>query len=213
MIAWFARHQTAANLLMAAIMILGLVSLPGLQRETLPEIQNEEVQVRVVYKGATPDEVEDAICRRLEDALEGITNLDELRCDAREGVGTGTVVMREGADMMRFLDDIKSEVDAIEDFPEQTEAPVIEELGRTEPVISVAVTGPGDPVGLKAYAEDLKQRLKAETEVAEVTVKGFSDHHIRIEVPAWRLRQFSGTANQPFQHRQIFVRSLTYMRS
>ena len=123
------------NLLMAAIMILGLVSLPGLQRETLPEIQNEEVQVRVVYKGATPDEVEDAICRRLEDALEAITDLDEMRCDAREGVGTGTVVMREGADMMRFLDDIKSEVDAIEDFPEQTEAPVIEELGRTEPVI------------------------------------------------------------------------------
>ena len=139
MIAWFARHQTAANLLMAAIMILGLVSLPGLQRETLPEVQNEEVQVRVVYKGATPDEVEDAICRRLEDALEGITNLDELRCDAREGVGTGTVVMLEGADMMRFLDDIKSEVDAIEDFPEQTEAPVIEELGRTEPVISPVV--------------------------------------------------------------------------
>jgi len=190
MIAWFARHQTAANLLMAAIMILGLVALPGLQRETLPEIQNEEVQVRVVYKGATPDEVEDAVCRRLEDALEAITDLDEMRCDAREGVGTGTVVMEEGADMMRFLDDIKSEVDAIEDFPEQTEAPVIEELGRTEPVISVAVTGPGDPVGLKAYAEDLKQRLRAGTDVAEVTVKGFSDHHIRIEVPAWRLRQY-----------------------
>jgi len=193
-IAWFAHHQTAANLLMAAIMILGLVSLPGLQRETLPEIQNEEVQVRVVYKGATPDEVEDAVCRRLEDALEAITDLDEMRCDAREGVGTGTVVMQEGADMMRFLDDIKSEVDAIEDFPEQTEAPVIEELGRTEPVISVAVTGPGDPVGLKAYAEDLKQRLRAETDVAEVTVKGFSDHHIRIEVPAWRLRQFGLSA-------------------
>ena len=161
MIAWFARHQTAANLLMAAIMILGLVALPGLQRETLPEIKNDEVEVRVIYKGATADEVEDAVCRRLEDVLESITDLDEMRCDAREGVGTATAVMREGADMMRFLDDVKSEVDAIDDFPDQTEPPVIEELGRTEPVISVAVTGPEDPVALKAYAEDLKDRMMA----------------------------------------------------
>ncbi len=54
MIAWFARHQTAANLLMAAIMILGLVSLPGLQRETFPEIENDKVKISVVYRGATP---------------------------------------------------------------------------------------------------------------------------------------------------------------
>ena len=58
---------------MAAIMILGVVALPGLQRETFPEIQNDKVEIRVVYKGATTDEVEDAICRRLEDALDGIT--------------------------------------------------------------------------------------------------------------------------------------------
>jgi multidrug efflux pump subunit AcrB len=194
MISWFARHQTAANLLMAAIMILGLVAVPGLQRETLPEIQNDEVEVRIVYRGATPDEVEDAVCRRLEDALEGITDLDEMRCDAREGVGTATAVMREGADMMRFIDDVNSEVDAIDDFPQQTETPVIEELGRTEPVISVAVTGPDDPVALKAYAEDLKDRLMALENIAEVTVNGFSDHHIRIEVPAWRLRQYGLSA-------------------
>ncbi len=194
MIAWFARHQTAANLLMAAILILGLVALPGLQRETLPEVQNDEVEVRVVYRGATPDEVEDAVCRRLEEALEGITDLDELRCDAREGLGTATAVMREGADMMRFLDDIKSEIDAIDELPEETEPPVIEELNRTEPVIAIAVTGPDDPVALKAYAENLRDRLMAETGVAEVEIGGFSDHHIRIEVPAWRLRQYGLSA-------------------
>ncbi|MGB5832030.1 MAG: efflux RND transporter permease subunit, partial [Thiohalocapsa sp.] len=194
MIAWFARHQTAANLLMAAIMILGLTALPGLQRETLPEIQNDEVQVQLIYRGATAEDVEDAVCRRLEDAIEGITDLDELRCESREGVGTATAVMREGADMMRFLDDVKSEVDAIDDFPDQIETPVITELGRTEPVVSLAVTGPEDAVDLKAYAEDLKDRILADTDVAEVSVAGFSDHHIRIEIPAWRLRQYGLSA-------------------
>ena len=173
MIGWFVRHPTAANLLMAALLLIGLVTLPGLQRETLPEIQNDEVEVRVTYKGATPDEVEDAVCRRLEDALEGITDLDEMRCEAREGLGVATAVMREGATMMRFLDDVKSEVDAIDDFPDQIELPVIEELGRTEPVISVAVTGPEDPVALKAYAEDLKDRLLTLEDIADVTIGGF----------------------------------------
>jgi multidrug efflux pump subunit AcrB len=194
MIAWFARHQTAANLLMAAIMLLGLVALPGLQRETLPEIKSDTVQIRVIYRGATPDEVEDAICRRLEDVLESISDLDEMRCEAREGVGTATAIMREDSQMTRFLDDVKTEVDAIDDFPDQTEPPVVEELNRTDAVVSVAVTGPADPVALKAYAEDLKDRLMAETEVAEVNISGFSDHHIRIEIPAWRMRMYGLSA-------------------
>ncbi|MEJ2394302.1 MAG: efflux RND transporter permease subunit [Candidatus Thiodiazotropha sp.] len=194
MIDWFARHPNAANLLMAAIMILGLTALPGLQRETLPEIKNDKVEIRVIYKGATAEEVEDAICRRLEDALEGITSLDEMRCDAREGVGTATAVMLEGADMTRFLDDIKSEVDAIDDFPEQTELPVVVELARTDAVISIAVSGPREPVALKAYVEALKARLLTKEKIAEVTVDGFSDHQIRIEIPEWRLRQYGLSA-------------------
>ena len=194
MINWFARHPNAANLLMAAIMILGLTALPGLQRETLPEIKNDKVEIRVIYKGATAEEVEDAICRRLEDALEGITGLDEMRCDAREGLGTATAVMIEGDDMTRFLDDIKSEVDAIDDFPDQAELPVVEELGRTEPVISIAVTGPEDPVALKAYVEHLKARLLTQEKIAEVSVDGFSEHQIRIEIPEWRLRQYGLSA-------------------
>ncbi|MCU7936893.1 MAG: efflux RND transporter permease subunit [Candidatus Thiodiazotropha sp. (ex Dulcina madagascariensis)] len=195
MIDWFARHPTAANLLMASIMLLGLTALPGLQRETLPEIKNDEVEISVVYKGATADDVEDAVCRRLEDALEGISDLDEMRCESREGVGVATAVMTEGADMARFLDDVNAEIDAIDDFPDQTELPVIKELGRTEPVISIAVTGPEDPVALKAYAENLKSLLLTREDVAEVTINGFSDHHIRIEIPDWRLRQFGLSAS------------------
>ncbi|MFA9418937.1 MAG: efflux RND transporter permease subunit, partial [Gammaproteobacteria bacterium] len=194
MINWFARHQTAANLLMIGIMLLGLVALPGLQRETFPEIQNEFVQVRVIYLGATPDEVEDAVCRRIEDALESVSDMDEIRCEAREGVGIATAVMREGAVMTRFLDDVKSEIDTIDDFPDQTEPPIVEELGRTDSVISVAITGPRDPIALKAYAEDLKDRMTAAIDVAEVMVSGFSDHHIRIEVPAWLMRTYGLSA-------------------
>ena len=189
MIRWFAYHPTAANRFMAAILLLGLVALPGLQRETFPEIKNDKVEVRVIYKGATTDEVENAICRRLEEAMDGIPGLDEIRCEAREGLGVATMVMLEGSDMVRFLDDVKSEVDAIDDFPEQTEQPVVEELGRTDAVVGIAVTGPADPVALKAYAETLKSRLQTIDTIATVTINGFSAHQLRIEIPLHRLRK------------------------
>ena len=194
MIAWFTRHPTASNLLMAAIMILGLVSLPDLQRETFPGIKNDKVEIRVIYKGATTDEVEDGICRLLEDGLDAVTDLDEIRCESREGVGIATAVMREEANMSAFLDDVNSQVDAITDFPTEIEPPIITELGRTDAVVSVAITGAKNPVVLKAYAEDVKSRLLMLPTLATVAVRGFSDHHIRIEIPKQGLQQYGLSA-------------------
>ena len=190
MIRWFAEHPTAANLSMLAIILLGLIALPDLQRETFPAIDNDKVSIQVIYPGATSEEIEDAICRRIEDALENITDLDEMRCESSEGLGKATAVMTEGSSMTQFLDEVKSEIDAIDDFPDQVESPIVEELGRTDLVVSVAITGPNDPVILKAYAEDVKLRLLAGAEIANIEIDGFSDHHIRVEIPGARLRQF-----------------------
>jgi len=190
MIKWFAEHPTAANLSMLAILLLGLVALPGLQRETFPAIDNDKVSIKAVYPGATAAEVEDAVCRRIEDALESIADLDEIRCESSEGLGNATAIMLEGSNMLQFLDDVKSEIDSIDDFPNDVEAPVIEELGRTDSVVSVAITGPSDPVVLKAYAEDVKNRLLATANIANINISGFSDHQIRVEVPFSRLQQY-----------------------
>jgi HAE1 family hydrophobic/amphiphilic exporter-1 len=190
MIKWFAEHPTAANLSMLAIILLGLIALPDLQRETFPAIDNDKVSIQVIYPGATAEEIEDAICRRIEDALENITDLDEMLCESSEGMGKATAVMDEGSSMTQFLDEVKSEIDAIDDFPDQVESPIVEELGRTDLVVSVAITGPTDPVILKAYAEDVKLRLLAGAEIANIEIDGFSDHHIRVEIPGARLRQF-----------------------
>ncbi len=194
MIAYLARHPTAANLLMAAIMILGAVSLPTQTRETFPDLASDTVRITVVYPGAATAEVEDAVCRRVEDALEAVTDLDELTCEAAEGRAVASAVLVEGADMTRFFDDVKAAVDAIDDFPAPVEVPRVEETGLTDAVVSVAVTGPDDPVALKAYAEDLKSRLGAIDGIARVSIAGFSDHQVRIEVPATRLRQYGLSA-------------------
>ncbi|MDJ0833813.1 MAG: efflux RND transporter permease subunit [Gammaproteobacteria bacterium] len=190
MIKWFAEHPTAANLTMLAIIILGLVSLPQQQRETLPRIDNDKVGIQVIYPGSTAEDVEDAICRRIEDALETIADLDEMQCEAAEGMANATAIMTEGSNMMQFLDDVNAAVDSIDDFPDQAELPVVEEKARTDAVVSIAITGPSDPVVLKAYAEDVKLRLLAQAEIANINIDGFSDRQIRVEIPAARLRQY-----------------------
>ncbi|MDH3228591.1 MAG: efflux RND transporter permease subunit [Alphaproteobacteria bacterium] len=190
MIRFFAGHPTAANLLMIGILALGLSALPDLERETFPDLPLSDVQVRVAYPGASAEEIEDAICRRIEDAVDGINDIAELRCEAREGVATAVVEMDQDGNIDRFLDDVKSEVEAIDDFPVRTERVTIQLLGRNDFVAAVSVSGPMSESDLKAYAEDMKERLQQITQVTQVDIKGFSDHQIRIEIPAQTLLQY-----------------------
>ena len=190
MIRYFASHPTAANLLMIAFVVVGLYSFPNVKRETFPDIPPDEVRVRVAYPGASATEVESAICERIEDAIDGVNNVSEIRCEAREGLGTATVLMEDGADFNNFHNDIKNEAEAIGTWPLQVETPVVTQLGRTDFVVAIAVTGPMSPPDLKAYAEQLKDKLLRVPEISQVVVKGFSDHQIRIEIPALTLRQY-----------------------
>ena len=190
MIRFFAAHPTAANLLMAALVLLGLAFASSVKRETFPDIPTRSVEVRVPFPGATSEDVEEAICQRIEDAAEAIENREETRCEAREGVAVAVLVMHEGRDLDRFLDDIKTTVDAITDFPDAAEDPVVRQLGRSDFVAFVAVAGPLRPEGLKAYAERIKDDLLAIPGVAQVNIRGFSQRQVRIEVPAAAMRQF-----------------------
>ena len=190
MIRYFAKHPTAANLLMVLLMALGVAALPSLKRETFPDFSADAVQATIPYPGATAEEVEEAICQRIEDAVDGLTDLKEVRCESREGVATATIEMVKGGSMDRFLTNVKTEIDAIDSFPEIAEDPVIEQINLTDQVISIAITGPMSEPDLKEYAEQVKDRLTRLSEVSQVDVQGFSERQIRIALDALALRQY-----------------------
>ena len=190
MIRFCAAHPTIANLLMLILLALGVLSVSRLQRETFPNYSPSEVEVSVVYPGAAAEDVEDAICLRIEDALDGVTDVEEIRSEARDGLGLVVVEMREGGDFQRFTDDVRTEVDAIDNFPEVAEQAVVRELHRTDPVISLAVAGNASAPDLKAYCETLKRRLRTEAGVSLVEIEGFSDHQLRVELSHHALQQY-----------------------
>ncbi|MEM1045394.1 MAG: efflux RND transporter permease subunit [Pseudomonadota bacterium] len=182
MIRFFTEHPTAANLMMAAFIVMGLVIAPSLLLETFPRISTRNVEVRVVYPGAAPADVERSICRRIEEAVEGVENVDEVRCEARENVGIATVEMIQGEDIDQFFLDIQTEIEAITEFPDSAEDAVITQLGRLDFVASLVITGIEDRTQLKAYAEDVKDRMLRWGGIPQIEVKGFSDRQFRIEI-------------------------------
>lgn len=190
MIRYFASHPTAANLVMIAFIVAGLFAAPSLQRETFPRIQPSKVQITVANPGTRAEDVEEAICQRIEDAVDAVDNVSEISCEAREGLAQATVEMVEGANLDRFTTDIRTEVDAITEFPDQAEDPIVKQLGRTDFVASVAVTGSVEKPDLKAFAEELKDRMLRFGGIPKVEIKGFSDHQIRIELSDAVIRQY-----------------------
>ena len=188
MIRFFAEHPTAANLLMALFLISGLAALPRLRRETMPDFSPSEVEIRVQFPGASAEDVEEAIAQRIEDALDDISHIEEIRVDARESLCITTVEMSNNGDFQVFFNDIERAIDAIDDFPADTEKPVVQELGRTDHVLGVIISGPVDAAGLKDYSEDFKDRLQ-ESGLPLVDIAGFSERQFRVSLSERALRR------------------------
>lgn len=193
MIRRFAEHATAANLLMLAIMGLGLLAVPQLQRDTFPVIPAKSVEVRIAWPGALPADVENALCLPVEDGLRTIAEIDEMRCDARAGLMILTADMVEGHRIETFHDDVQQAVLALGRLPDRARTPTIRTLDRVARVGSIAITGPMAPRDLFLYAHAMRERIAADPRIASVAVNGFSDREIAVNLSAAALRRFGLT--------------------
>ena len=127
-IKWFVDNPVAANLLMMVLVVGGLISLSNLRQEEFPEVDLEIITVSVPFLGATPEEVEEGVCIRIEEALEGTERVFKMSSTANEGSCTVQLELESGADMIRALNDVKSKVDSINTFPAETERPIVSQV-------------------------------------------------------------------------------------
>jgi len=193
MIRLFATHPTAANILMLALLVLGLAALPTLQRDTFPAIPPSDVEVRIAYPGASPAEVERGICEAVEDPVRAVDNLEELTCLARDNQALLTAEIVEGADMQRFYDDVTAAVEGVDSLPDRAEKPVSHIVERVATVATVAITGPEDPHVLLAYADRFAEDLMDDPLITRADVSGFSGREIAVELSASALQRFGVT--------------------
>ncbi|MFQ5627647.1 MAG: efflux RND transporter permease subunit, partial [bacterium] len=179
---WYARNPVAANLLLLLIFAGGILSLLNIKKEVFPEITADTISVAVVYLGAAPEEVEEGVCVRVEEALQGIEGIKRIRSTAAEGAGSVIIEVEHGADTRTVLDEVKARVDAIDTFPEETEKPVIQELLFRVQVINVAVSGDADERTLKLLGEKVRDEILDLQGISQVELTNVRPYEISIEV-------------------------------
>jgi multidrug efflux pump subunit AcrB len=196
LIAWFASNHVAANLMMWFIIVAGLISVFTIRKQTTPEIEFNWIQVQVSYLGAAPQEVEEGVVIKIEEAVQDIKGIIEINSRAREGLGRVTLEISRDEDINEVLTLVKTRVDAISTFPALTEKPVIFKVEPDTPVIFVALHGDIDDFSRKILAQDIRDELLLMPEISKIDIYGDKAFEISIEVSEHILRQYGLTMSE-----------------
>ncbi|MCY3839267.1 MAG: efflux RND transporter permease subunit [Gammaproteobacteria bacterium] len=193
LIGWFAQNHVAANLMMFAIIIGGIVGVFILKKETFPEFQSNMIQIQVPYLGAAPEEVEKAVVVRIEEAIESIEGIHEISSTASEGVASVRVELREGFEIAEMTDKLKLAIDGISTFPNETERPMISEFRFMTGVVNIQLAGDLDEATMKELADTIREEVVALPDVSSAEVMGSRPFEISVEISESALRQYGLT--------------------
>jgi len=187
-VAWMAGHPVAANLLMAALLIGGIMSALRVRQEVFPEFSLDIIGISVPYPGASPEEVERGIISVVEDAVRGIDGVKRITSTASEGRGSVSVELQLNAAADRVLQNVKNAVDRITTLPEDVERPTVSLLENRNLVVNIAVAGDFSEKVLRETAERIRDELAIREGITLVQLGAAKPLEIAIEIPEASLR-------------------------
>ncbi|MEE2808775.1 MAG: efflux RND transporter permease subunit [Verrucomicrobiota bacterium] len=212
LIRWFSRNNVSANFIMAAILIAGITTWFKLKKEIFPETSTNVVSVSVPYPGATPGEVEKGVCIPIEEAIRDVEGIDIMRSTAANSYGVVYVEVSDSSNVRDVLDDIKTRVDSIENFAENTESPLYEEVLIKNQVLTVAISADTDERTLRGYAEKIRDGIlthnppkptswinrvtssfSGSSGVSQVELSGLRKYELSIELSEDNMRAYGVT--------------------
>ncbi len=192
-ISWFTRNPVAANLLMFVLLIGGGLGLLVLNQEEFPNIDTRMVTINVPYLGAAPEESEQGVCIRIEEAIEGVEGIEKIYANAAEGSCSVQAELANEADESTAVNEIKSRVDGINTFPVETEKPIVSKMMMTRGAIQVAISGNADERTLKEVGKEVRDDIAAMSGVSQVNLSYVRPYEISIEVSEYDLRRYGIT--------------------
>jgi multidrug efflux pump subunit AcrB len=192
-VAWWAKNPVAANLLMIALLLAGIVAYFQIDREMDPYVEFPGAQVSVAWLGAGPQDIEEQITVRLEEAISRIEGLDRVWSMSRENVGIIWVIGKQTIDKDAFLAEVKREVDSIPTFPQAAEEPQIQMFANQSEIMRIAVSGDIDERLLKRHAEKMRRGIALLPHVPSVELFGTRPEEVSIEISEDALRQYGLT--------------------
>ncbi|MEM8713427.1 MAG: efflux RND transporter permease subunit [Planctomycetota bacterium] len=187
MIRWLARmavgNPVGANLAMFALIVSGVVVYRGMPREVFPDFSLDAIEVFTLSPGASPVDVERLVTTPIEDVLDGVDGVKEMRSVSREGVSRIRLTLQSDADLDEVLATARDRVRGGDvELPEGTDDPSVTEAKNRFPVIAVFVYGWADEAVLKEVAEEHSRGLEALDGVTSVVATGLLEPRLWVEV-------------------------------
>lgn len=195
-IAWMVHNRVAPNLLMLVLLLGGLFMADKIKKEVFPDFDLDAVTVSVSYPGASPEEVEQGIVLAVEEAISGVTGVDEVRATAAEGSATVTARLLDSADGQKTYQEIQQQVDRITTFPEDAEQPQISLATHRRLVQAIVLYGDTGERVLRELAEQLRDRLLQHPGITQVDLDGVRSYEIHVEISQETLRRYNLTLDQ-----------------
>lgn len=190
---WFIRNPVAANLSMALILFLGVMTVLTIRIEGFPRIPPESISISTTYLGASTAQVDELITQKIEKALEGLEGVRSISSQSNDESSIVSVRRAGGQNIQKLLDRVRLRIDGISDFPSGVQRPVIQDGGFDFPALYVNLHGPTDPVTLQKLAERLREELLSQPELSRMNVWGLFDREMSIEVDPDVLQRFNLT--------------------
>ena len=181
LIAVFARHGLLANLLMIVIFALGGVALTRMNIQFFPTFALDVISVRVVWSGASAEDVENGIVIPFEERLKTVDGLKKMTSTSTQGIASLSLELHEGTDPLLALDQVRQRVDEFRNLPKDAETPQISRISRYESVARILVSGPS-LADLRPWVRQFERELLARG-IDRVDIAGLPDERIAIEVP------------------------------
>jgi multidrug efflux pump subunit AcrB len=195
-LSWMTKNHVAANILMLALLIGGLIVMSGIKQEVFPEYEIDVVNVSVSYPGASPEEVEEGILLAIEEEIRDLDDVERITSTANEGRAAVSVELLAGANADKMVQDIKNGVDRITSFPEDAERPLISLKKRRREVMRLALHGDVDERTLFYFAQSIREELLDLPSITQVELRGVREPEIHIEVPQYVLRSYGLTLGE-----------------
>lgn len=189
-VAWFARNAVAANLLMIVCFVGGVFGYTAMEREMFPVVAVNGATVSVAWPGASPQDVEEQIVTRIEEAVADIDGLKRVTSTSVEGSGWVNIEGRNDIDMIQFLDEVKLRVDQINNLPQAAFQPQVQRWEQRDSFMGLAVHGKVEGRELKRLADRVRDDIAQLPGGELAQLQGTLDEQVNIEVSEEALRRF-----------------------
>ncbi|PIE37728.1 MAG: RND transporter [Gammaproteobacteria bacterium] len=197
LIAWWVKNPVAANLLMLGILLAGYLGFLAMEREAFPQVKPNQVTVSVAWPGAAPQEVEEQIVQRIEDALSDLDNIKRIYASAQENFASLEIQTYPNVDINAFVNDVRNAVDAINGLPRDIEPPTIMRTRFRQETIRVGLYAQNvSERTLARLAEDLRDEMAALPYVSLVNLFGTRQEEVTIELSEQAMARYGLSFDQ-----------------